>query len=119
MLVRRALAPMRGAWDVPGGFIEPGETAAQAARRELREEAGIAVRLEGVVGIYPDVYGRERSPSLNIYFVGRMRGDGAAVQAGDDAAAFGWFSLRALPRRLAFRNNREALRQLKRDLGGR
>src|SRR2546426_5623336 len=51
LLVRRAFAPARGAWDVPGGFIEAGGMAAQAARRELREEAGIAVRLERVLGI--------------------------------------------------------------------
>jgi len=117
LLVRRALAPSRGLWDVPGGFVEPGETGEQAARREAREELGIAVRLERVVGIYPGVYGVEKRPSLNVYYLARMRGDGSAVRAGDDAAAFAWFPLRALPRRMAFKNNREALRQLKRDLG--
>ncbi len=117
LLVRRAVAPARGAWDTPGGFIEAGETAEQAARRETREELGIDVRLERVLGIYPDVYGPDRRPSLNIYYVARMRGDRPAVHAGDDAAAFAWFPLRALPRRMAFRNNRLALRQLKRDLG--
>lgn len=117
LLVRRAVAPARGLWDVPGGFIEPGETAEQAARREAREELGIAVHLERVVGIYPGVYGPERRPSLNIYYLAGMRGDRSTVRAGDDAAAFAWFRLRALPRRMAFRNNRQALQQLKRDLG--
>ncbi|TMI86859.1 MAG: NUDIX hydrolase [Bacillati bacterium ANGP1] len=117
LLIRRAFAPARGLWDIPGGFIEPGETAEQAARREAREELGVAVRLERVLGIYPDVYGPEKRPSLNIYYLARMRGDGSAVRAGDDAAAFAWFPLRALPRGMAFMNTREALRQLKRDLG--
>jgi len=117
LLVRRAFAPARGLWDSPGGFIEVGETAEQAARREAREELGIGVRLERVLGIYPDVYGPERRPSLNIYYVARMLGDGSAVRAGDDAAAVAWFPLSALPRRMAFRNNRLALQQLKRDRG--
>ncbi|HTD46275.1 MAG TPA: NUDIX hydrolase [bacterium] len=117
LLVRRAFAPARGAWDTPGGFIEPGETAEQAARREAREELGVAVRLERILGIYPDVYGPEKRPSLNIYYVARIRGNGSAVRAGDDAAAVAWFPLSALPRRMAFSNNRLALRQIKRDLG--
>jgi 8-oxo-dGTP diphosphatase len=117
LLVRRAFAPARGLWDVPGGFIEPGETAEQAARREAREELGVTVRLERVLGIYPGVYGPERRPSLNIYYVARMRGDGSAVRAGDDAAASAWFPLGALPRRMAFRNNQDAVQQLKLELG--
>lgn len=115
LLVRRAVPPARGAWDVPGGFIEPGETAERAARREVREELGIAVRLERVLGTFPDVYGPERVPTLNIYFVGRLRYRGASVRAGDDAASFKWIPLRALPR-LAFKNNRDALRRLRADL---
>ena len=117
LLVRRAVPPARGRWDTPGGFIEAGETAERAARREAREEIGVDVRLERVVGIYPDVYGQERRPSLNIHFLARLKGRAAAVRAGDDAAALAWFSLRALPRRLAFKNGRDALRQLRRDLG--
>jgi ADP-ribose pyrophosphatase YjhB (NUDIX family) len=117
LLVRRAVAPARGAWDTPGGFIEAGETAQQAARREAREELGVDVTLERVIGIYPDVYGVGRLPSLNIHYLGRLKGDASAVRAGDDAAACAWFPLGRLPRRLAFTNGRIALRQLRRELG--
>jgi 8-oxo-dGTP diphosphatase len=117
LLVRRAFAPSRGAWDIPGGFIEPGETAEAAARREVREELGIDVRLGGVVGIFPDVYGPQRMPSLNIYFLGRLGREGSPPRAGDDASSFAWFPLSAVPRRLAFKNNREALRQFRRVAG--
>jgi 8-oxo-dGTP diphosphatase len=49
LLIRRGNAPMRGRWAIPGGRIEPGETPAQAAVREVREETGVTIALEGVI----------------------------------------------------------------------
>jgi len=43
-----------GLWAMPGGGLEVGETVAQAAAREVLEETGIAVEINGVVGIYSD-----------------------------------------------------------------
>ena len=41
-----------GFWGVPGGVVDAGETPAQAAVREAREEVGLAVRLTRLVGLY-------------------------------------------------------------------
>lgn len=50
LLIRRGHAPSAGLWSVPGGRVEPGETLADAVVREVREETGLAVRPEAVVG---------------------------------------------------------------------
>lgn len=44
--VQRDLPPRRGKWAIPGGFLENGETLAQGAARELREEAGVVLPAE-------------------------------------------------------------------------
>jgi 8-oxo-dGTP diphosphatase len=119
LLVRRAFAPARGAWDVPGGFVERGETIERAARREVREELGVDVRIERFVGIFPDTYGPERCPSLNIYYLGRLRRGTAHLRAGDDAAECRWFPLDRRPRPMAFKNNQQAVLALRRLIGRR
>ena len=51
LLTRRA---DNGLWCLPGGGVDAGETWAQAARREVREETGLSVRIESVLSAYAD-----------------------------------------------------------------
>ena len=44
--VQRDLQPQRGLWAIPGGFLESGETLAQGAARELREESAVSIPAE-------------------------------------------------------------------------
>jgi 8-oxo-dGTP diphosphatase len=52
VLVRRAIDPGYGLWVFPGGYVDRGEEITSAAIREAREEAGLNVRLDGLVNIY-------------------------------------------------------------------
>ena len=52
VLTRRAIEPGRGLWVFPGGYVDRGEEIRTAAMREAREEAGIDIRIDGLVGIY-------------------------------------------------------------------
>jgi ADP-ribose pyrophosphatase YjhB (NUDIX family) len=51
LLIRRS---DNGNWALPGGAIDLGESAAQAAVRETKEETGIDCEIIGLVGIYTD-----------------------------------------------------------------
>jgi|SRR5579863_1019010 len=55
LLIRRGQPPLEGRWSIPGGILEIGETIAAAIGRELKEEAGITVRVLGLIEIYEKV----------------------------------------------------------------
>lgn len=62
LLVKRARDPWRGHWDIPGGFCDPAELPADAAVREVAEEAGLAdIELTEYLGVWIDTYPDERA----------------------------------------------------------
>lgn len=58
LLIRRGTPPRQGEWSLPGGRIEPGERAVDAALRELREETGVEAEITGLIdvvdGLFPE-----------------------------------------------------------------
>jgi ADP-ribose pyrophosphatase YjhB (NUDIX family) len=85
-LVLRDRPPMAGLWSFPGGRLEPGETPADAARRELAEETGLSIGDLVPLGDF-DPTGKG-AIQLNV-FAARWQG-GDPVAASDAADARFW-----------------------------
>jgi len=114
MLVRRAIEPSKGKWDVPGGFIKPGEDGTDAVRRELQEELGVEVMVGAAVEVIADTYGADGVPTLNIFYRARIvTGEPAPAS---DVAEIAWFGAHELPpaSEIAFPCVREALARRRR-----
>lgn len=83
LLVQRRFPPFEGAFALPGGYVEVGETTEQAAARELQEETGLEVKSMSLIGVYSDP---TRNPGRHVisiaYAVTTMHYDPIA---GDDA----------------------------------
>lgn len=92
LLIRRANPPRQGEWSLPGGRIEHGERAADAALRELREETGVEAELGGLVDVVDGLFG-ERHYLLVDYAARWASGE---PRAGDDATEARFHPLEAI-----------------------
>ena len=56
LLIRRGKPPKKGEWSLPGGRIEPGERAMDAALRELVEETGVTARITALIDVVDGIF---------------------------------------------------------------
>ena len=91
VLMRRGVEPAIGHWSFPGGYVDRGEVVEDAAIREVREETGLDVQLDGLVGLYSK---RDSPVVLAVYSASVI---GGSLQPGIEAQEVGWFSPEELP----------------------
>jgi 8-oxo-dGTP diphosphatase len=101
LLIRRGLEPFRGCWALPGGFVRTDETLDDAARRELREETGLAGIYQEQLHTFGDVGRDPRERVVSVAYVALVRSTDHAPAADTDAAEARWFRVDSLPQ-LAF-----------------
>lgn len=118
LLARRGIEPAKGQWDIPGGFVEAGESAEDTVIREALEETTLRVRVKEYLGSVPDVYGPRETPTENLCFlVEVLEGE---PKPRSDVEALEWFSVDELPGGMAFAHQQHAIELLreKLQLGG-
>lgn len=99
LMIRRAGEPGYGLWSMPGGYVDRGEVVEEAAAREVREETGLEVAVERLIGLFSDA----GNPVIVVAF--QAREVGGVLEAGDEALEVGFFDVQDLPP-LAFPRDR-------------
>ncbi|MGD0144898.1 MAG: NUDIX domain-containing protein [Rhizomicrobium sp.] len=98
LLIRRAKAPRKGEWSLPGGKVEFGETLTAAVHREVREETGLEVEILGLVDVAETIRdaaaGAPDDHFVLIDFAARVVS--GTAQAASDAADARWFDMEEL-----------------------
>ena len=93
LLIQRAVDPGKGLWALPAGFVDHDEPPEAAALRETLEETGLNARIDKLLAVYP-----KRDDGLaDIIIAYSATVVSGEAQAGDDAAALGWFARDNLP----------------------
>ncbi|MFH1798682.1 MAG: NUDIX hydrolase [Candidatus Omnitrophota bacterium] len=106
LLMRRGVAPCKGKWALPGGFIELTETAELAGKRELFEETGLRGKPARLIGVYTQpssIYGFVLVIGIELII------NKETITPGDDAIEAKFFSRNKLPN-VSFKSHNNLIR---------
>lgn len=87
LLIRRR---DNGLWELPGGVVEPDDSLEGAVVREVREESGIEVEVDRLIGVYKNVRNFAKCV-VSLAFL--CRAVGGKLTTGDETADAGWFTV--------------------------
>jgi 8-oxo-dGTP diphosphatase len=101
IFIRRKNPPYKGSWAFPGGFVEYGETVEEAVLREVKEETGVIIEINKLLGVYSDPQRDPRGHTVSVCFCANIiEGE---LKADTDAADVSSFTVDdALKMNLAF-----------------
>lgn len=111
LLAKRKIEPKKDFWDLPGGFLQPNETAEDGAIREIKEELGIDIEKLEYVGSAYDTYLYQEIdiPTLSIVFTTRVSDEKLTPQ--DDVSMVQFFDQEDIPfEKIAFGSMAEAVK---------
>jgi len=96
LLVKRAIQPKKGYWDLPGGFLENGEDPVTGVCREIKEELGVVLHIKRIVGIYVDRYFYQYwAHTFNVDYECTIKS--GKLKPMDDVAELKWFPKKSIP----------------------
>lgn len=107
LMTLRAAEPGQGMLDLPGGFIDCGETAEDALRREVREELALELGTLEYIGSFPNEYNYRGIlyHTLDIVFRARLDSAPEAVMDSNEISGIEWVKLANIPfERIAFKS---------------
>ena len=94
LLIKRSQFPYKGAWAIPGGFLRPGETIEETAKRELLEETGVENTFLHLAGVYSEAKRDPRGWIISNSFISLINAENCSLRADTDAWDAAWFCVK-------------------------
>ena len=119
LLIERAREPGLGMLGMPGGFVDPNESAEEAVRREIREEVGIEVGRLNFLITAPNTYNYHGVvlPVLDVFFSAKVVDGQEVLQDLAEVSSWMWTGIsEEILARIAFQSNRLAIQHYLRSL---
>ncbi len=115
LVLERGQDPYRGRWELPGGFVEAGESPADTVSREILEETGLRVDGLRILGAYTSRYGDDGKWTVDVAF--HCHATSSDLRLSPESSDSAWVAIHELPP-LAFAGERSALEEFTRSLTG-